>query len=236
LSFREFSNVGKNVGTSHTRAYTVKVPAQWAGINSARAQNYLREFFIHPLALPADPGAGECVLRLTLNERQVDALSRGSGEVPAVALRRLLVARVRELPAASSAVSESRAIVPAWPKTAEAKRGASPHRIEPPAWFDPQNANRLSYWRALGTDYQLEMIEGHRIFEGEDRGGKMDTQKKTVRQLSALERAVRWVSGRWFPLLVVGVVLIVLGRKLGWFAASAGTAGAAPAFPAWKPV
>jgi hypothetical protein len=219
---------------SHARAYTVKVPTQWAGVSSARTQIYLREFFIHPLTLPVDPGAGERVLRLTLNERQVDALSRGSGEVPAVALRRLLAARIRELPAASSSGSESRAIVPVRSKMAESKRSASARGIELPAWFDSENPNRESYWRSLGADVQLDMIEGHRIFEGENRGVKVDRRKKTGQQFSTFGRVVVWASEHWLALFVGAVVLIVVGRKLGWFAA-AGAASAAPAFPAWTP-
>ncbi len=42
------------------RANTVKIPPQWARINSARMQAYLRDYFIHPLTLPADLGASEC--------------------------------------------------------------------------------------------------------------------------------------------------------------------------------
>ena len=71
------------------RPFTVKVPRQWAGINSARVQVYLRDYFIHPLALPADPGPGERAVCLTLSERLVSKLAEGAGEKPAVALRRL---------------------------------------------------------------------------------------------------------------------------------------------------
>ncbi len=212
------------------RPYTVKVPAQWSGINSARAQAYLRDYFIHPLTLPADPGAGERVLRLTLAERQVDALSRGSGDVPAVALRRLLAARVRELPAARSV-----AIVPAREKPRPRHVPLVEGFLQIPQWFDSQNPNRDSYWRSLGADRQRGVIEAHRAMAGGDRG-VVDAQKKTAQQLSGFERVVLWAADHWALLIVVGVLLILVGRKTGWFAtATAGTASAAPVFPAWRP-
>lgn len=220
------------------KAYTVKVPAQWAGINSARAQTYLREFFIHPLTLPADPGAGERLLRLTLAERQVDALSRGSGDVPAVALRRLLSARIRELPAGEPKryAVEREGIVSARATMPELERKSrTVQLLEIPSWFDAANPNRESYWRSLGVDCQLGMIESHRVFEGKDRGEAMNTQKKTARQFSALERAIWWVGDHWGLLFLVGVLLIFLGRRWGWFAtAVTGTASTAE-FPAWRP-
>jgi hypothetical protein len=43
---------------------------------------------IRPLALPGDPGAGEQILRRTLSERLVSKLAEGTGDKPAVALRR----------------------------------------------------------------------------------------------------------------------------------------------------
>ena len=88
--------------SEHRETYTVKVPPQWAGINSSRAREWLRSYFVHPVELLPDPGGGDRVLRLTLDERMVVALSRRSGDVPAIALRRLLAAHIRELPPASS--------------------------------------------------------------------------------------------------------------------------------------
>ncbi len=217
------------------KPYTVKVPSQWARVNSGRVQTYLREFFIHPLALPADPGAGEQVLRLTLNERQVDALSRGSGGVPAVALRRLLAARIRELPAASSPAAESRAIIPAREKLPKPRsKSWAGESLPIPEWFDFSNPNRASYWKSFGATYQRQMIEAKRAFEG--KGETMNTQKKTDQQFSAFERVVLWAADHWPLLVVVGVVLIFVGRKAGWFAtAAAGTASAAPRFSLWRP-
>jgi hypothetical protein len=211
---------------SHTRAYTVKIPPQWAGIDSARAQIYLREFFIYPLALPVDPGAGERAICLTLNEKLVSKLAEGIGEKPAVALRRLLAARIRELPAVSSSEPEARAIVPARPKTAEEKRGASPRRIEPPAWFDVENPNRVSYWRSLGMDCQLEMIEGHRAFEAENSG-------VAVKPLRGAPGAV--LKGRvWFWIACLTVVFLyalpfLFSRRSG------GSPASASRFSAWRP-
>lgn len=216
------------------KPYTVKVPVQWAGMDSARAQTYLREFFIHPLTLPADPGAGERVLRLTLSERQVDALSRGSGDVPAVALRRLLAARIRELPAASIPAAESRAVVPAPEKPPKPRsRSWAGESLPIPEWFDFSNPNRASYWKSFGADYQRQVIQAHRAWYG---GGKVNTQKQVAQELSGFERAVLWVADHWTVLVVVGVLLILVGRKAGWFAtAAAGTASAAPAFSLWRP-
>lgn len=113
------------------KAYTVKIPSQWEWVDSDRARVYLREFFIHPLMLPPDPGAGEHAARLTLNEKQVDALARGSGDKPAVALRRLLAARVGELPATIPT-----AIIRAQAKMEPRRTPVVGESLSIPAWFD----------------------------------------------------------------------------------------------------
>ena len=85
------------------QSVTVKVPSRWK-VDSQHAQVWLRDYFVHPVALPDDPGAGDRVVCLSLNERQTAALARGLGEPRAVALRRLLAAHVQELPPAPGAI------------------------------------------------------------------------------------------------------------------------------------
>jgi len=83
------------------QSITVKIPARWK-VDSARAQIWLRDYFVNPVALPSDNFAAEKAVCLSLNGRQADALARGLGEPRAVALRRLLAVHVQELPPASS--------------------------------------------------------------------------------------------------------------------------------------
>jgi len=47
------------------KSFTVKLPAQ-REVDSARAQCWLRDYFVHPLALPLDPGAGERAVCLVI--------------------------------------------------------------------------------------------------------------------------------------------------------------------------
>jgi hypothetical protein len=203
------------------RTYTVKVPPQWTGINSDRAQVYLREFFIHPLALPPDPGAGERAARLTLNERQVDALARGTGEKPAVALRRLLAARVRELPG-----TVSTAIVPMREKRPQARRVPSLGESLPiPAWFCPRDPEpgRTHYWKSLGADHQRAMLQAH---------VKMNPELK-VQPGEASPVARRKQQVAWLSLLALAILYVLMY----FFGTRSQDSGAAtvPVFPAWRP-
>lgn len=85
------------------RSVTVKIPARWK-VDSQHVQGWLRDYFVHPVALPSDTFAAEKAVCFSLNERQADALARGLGEPRAVALRRLLAAHVQELPPAPGAI------------------------------------------------------------------------------------------------------------------------------------
>ncbi|MFZ0214058.1 MAG: hypothetical protein WAL55_15235 [Candidatus Acidiferrales bacterium] len=85
------------------KSITVKIPSRWK-VDSQHAQAWLRDYFVHPAALPLDNFAAEKPVCLSLNERQADALARGLGEPRAVALRRLLAAHVQELPPVPGAI------------------------------------------------------------------------------------------------------------------------------------
>jgi hypothetical protein len=230
------------------QAYTVKVPAQWAGINSVRAQTYLREFFIRPLVLPADPGAGEQVLRLTLNERQVDALSRGSGDVPAIALRRLLAARVRELPpapspaAAPSAPATVKPTVEVRGQVASAPRssahlgvGQAPLRLAgnlpQPGWFTDTAA-----WYRLDSYAQEQMAAhppGQAALDSLGAGPSKKARVSTWRDVLASP------VGLVVAFVVAVVLILVLGGTVsfGGGAGAGGAAGAAgpPGGKLWRP-
>lgn len=202
------------------RAYTVKVPPQWAGVDSARAQSYLRDFFIHPLALPADPGAGERVARLTLNERLVDALSRAAGDVPAVSLRRLLAARVRELPSTSV---ESRAGHRADSRSLPSSLGGDP----PPDWEPQADPSwRARAWADLSAGYKARFrgdpAPAARV---DSRAGALPARPVAVRRGALL--------GLWASIfLVVGVYLAIYFFGSKWSPVSSARV---PGFPAWRP-
>ena len=198
------------------KTYTVKAPPQWARINSDRAQNDLRDYFIRPLALPADPGAGEQVLRLTLNERQVDALSRGSGDVPAVALRRLLAAHIWELPAAPS----PEAITSIRPRKAAARAQTGP--FVRPAWYTD-----VAAWGRLDLYAQQQMSA---MNPGGERRGLVE-KKPTRRPWFA-----RLLADPFTLLILIVVVILIL---VAWSAGQSqrgSTAPAGPKYPQWGPV
>jgi hypothetical protein len=70
--------------------FSLRVPEHWAGlVNSVCVQRWLADFFEAPRPLPADPGAGQLQISLSLPARAVRVLSAGLGDSVAVALRRL---------------------------------------------------------------------------------------------------------------------------------------------------
>jgi len=209
-----------------TKTYTVKVPRHWASIGSVRAGVWLREYFIRPLMLPADPGAGDRVLRLTLNERFVLALSRGCGDVPAAALRRLLAARVRELPAPSAPYQGAgqRALLVPEPRT-DVKPASPVSRPltgdEPPPSWEPQADPewRRKAWTGFSAEYKARLL-GNAVPLRPDSANDLTTKKAST----------------WPRLLFLALLALVVGLVL-----AAGTSGRSPVpnpgprYPLWKP-
>jgi hypothetical protein len=138
------------------KPFTVKVPAAWPRIDSERAQVHLRDFFIHPLCLPADPGAGERAIGLTLNERLVSKLAEGTGDKPAVAIRRLLAAHIRELPTATQNAIVTVKTQPAKPR--DRRKAITPLHLgkSQPAWalsrLDPYARQMLAQMKLPPDD------------------------------------------------------------------------------------
>jgi hypothetical protein len=105
-----------------TTTYTVKVPTAFPAVSSAQVQAWLRESSLSCGAnrIAADPGAGDRVLRLSLPGDQVNELAAKLGNLPAVALRRLIATFARGNPFPTHAP-----IVPA-------RTGST----TPASWFD----------------------------------------------------------------------------------------------------
>jgi len=79
-----------------TATYTIKVPTSWAHVDSACVRRWLSDGLMSSGlgAVGADPGAGDRVLRLSLPANRVEAFAQALGELPAVALRRLIATRL----------------------------------------------------------------------------------------------------------------------------------------------
>jgi hypothetical protein len=74
---------------------TVRVPGAWVGrVSSAEVKQWIADYFRNPQPLPADPGAGEGFLRLSLGKRAMRALAAATDEEPSSALRRLIRSRL----------------------------------------------------------------------------------------------------------------------------------------------
>ncbi len=224
------------------RPYTVKIPPQWTGINSARAQAYLRDYFIHPLTLPADPGPGEHAVCLTLSERLVGKLAEGTGEKPAVALRRLLAARIRELPAVSSPAPESRSIVHTRTKPKPKQRAFRGRDVpQKPIWFSGSDAA----WKQEflnSPEYWLARIDESAWVSGEQRrasAAQVITQGKSDEMAQRKNFSLLgWVLDHPWVALILGLaILYILFERPGWLSRAGTGAGTAAAsrWPAWVP-
>lgn len=115
---------------NHRHTFTVKVPSNLSAFNSDMVSRWLRQYFIAPIQVPPDPGAGECIVRVSADERLVSKLAEGLGERPAPALRRLVAAYRRELPPASSCSSSE-------PSHARTFAGNSTVADGIPVWLRP---------------------------------------------------------------------------------------------------
>ena len=87
------------------KTFSIRVPdGATAAATSGQMRACLRQFFIdgNPSRIAPDPGAGDVVIRRSLDERLVSKFSTALGASPGVALRRLAVTCIRALPAGDS--------------------------------------------------------------------------------------------------------------------------------------
>jgi hypothetical protein len=137
------------------KTYSIRVPdGATAAATSGQMQACLRQFFIdgNPSRIAPDFGAGDVVIRRSLDERLVSKFSAALGASPGVALRRLAVTCMRALPAGGSVASAppSRSAasnsepVPWWAPLAVADQGKSSAKAGPASQKVP-----ISPWRAF---------------------------------------------------------------------------------------
>jgi len=139
-------------------SFTVKVLPPLYDVNSAQVRAWLSGCVARgnvDLIIP-DPGAGDCVLRLSLPKREVKKLARALRNPPAVALRRLIATYLKALPIPSPRLAP--AALTASPSRSEVlatQRPASP-QTRPPrtyysltdAWERSRSALPLEQWAA----------------------------------------------------------------------------------------
>jgi len=78
------------------RTVTIRIPGGWRGqVDSERVAAWLELFLSSPLHLPADPGPGDAILRLSIPVEQFRCFMRKMRCSNSRALRRLLAANLR---------------------------------------------------------------------------------------------------------------------------------------------
>jgi hypothetical protein len=78
-----------------SKTYTIRIPAGTPDISSEDVGAWLEAQLASGKHLATDPGAGERMLRLSLEQEKVKAAAQNLGEPEAVFLRRLIASNVR---------------------------------------------------------------------------------------------------------------------------------------------
>jgi hypothetical protein len=192
----------------------------------------ISRLFRERIPLVADPGSGDVVLRLSLPEDQVLALRAVAGGGKAsVAIRRLLATFSRRMPPSMPVHGLPRACELSDKPAALPTRFSEPERtglirlLEIPSWFDPENPNRLSYWKSLGYDNQLQIIEAHPVSVPEPEEAPANagiSPPSTGATLISLIASV-----------LLFALMVFLADRQRARAASAPSPG--PSYPPWRP-
>lgn len=90
----------------------LRIPDAWQGrLHSSEVTAWLANYLQRPGPLPADPGAGEARVSLSVPPRAVKILEGLTGETPSSALRRLIASRLYSLPPRLQAVAALPAVL-----------------------------------------------------------------------------------------------------------------------------
>ncbi len=132
-----------------TQNVSLRVPSEWAGrVDSGRMQGWLAQYFQSPCPLPADPGAGEHQISISLPSQAVKYLCDVTGESVSESLRRIAALNLGSPYSVAGEESSFSARYGAW-----AAGGAS---IEAPSSAEaPSSKPRSEFW-----DLQTKIMAG----------------------------------------------------------------------------
>lgn len=212
-----------------TRTYTVNVPERFPDLGSDKVARVLEAVVAERLELAPDiVGSGPKALRLTVNESDAEALQElAGGASMAAAFRRLFSTAVGVRPRLGSggahivdvaARPESKAILPAGIRV---RQDVPMRSLAVPPWFDPDNPNRVYYWRSLGVDMQLQVIEAQ--------------EPATVSAPPRVEARAQLVAALLLSLAFVLFLYMVPILAHFFGAAPSGSASSGSGFREWRP-
>lgn len=214
---------------------TVRVPSEWAGLDSQMVRAWLGDYLRNPTLLPPDPGGDGARLSIRFPRGPVYMLADLHREKVSVALRRLIASRIAALPAPAVAVLPAPIPVPLARLSARAEvPSLLPGHVEPlrEPVFRFRDDLAMSYTEQLERSRAKQREQVGQLFAG-IRGERPPSGLPAARRVRSGRRVLGFLM--LAGLAAVPILAMVLFSTLsGGPGPSAGASG--PAFAPWVPV